>query len=102
MLRTASHEGIPMTMVAKSAARRLYTRSQFGLVLCFDGKYFGPKASAPTDLTKDDQVTVEVLKMAGGKHRIQVTQAVEDGAKAIVETWTEKELTFVPRAKKSA
>ena len=91
-----------MTMVAKLAPRRLYVRSAYGLVLCFGGGFFGPKAGETTKLTKDDQVTVEVLSKAGGKSRIRVTQVV-DGGHAIQETWTQKELVFEERgAKKTA
>lgn len=87
-----------MTMVAKDSPRRLYTRSAHGLVLCFGGEYFGPKANEVTKLTKDDQVTVEILAKAGGKSRIKVTQVVEgEGKRAITEVWTQKELHFEKR-----
>ncbi len=89
-----------MTMVAANAPRRLYARSG-SLVLLFGGVYFGPKSNEESGLTAEDQVTVEVLKKAGGKSRVQVTQ-VGAGGKAIVETWTQKELVFKKREPKTA
>ena len=89
-----------MPMVSKSAPRRLYVRSAYGLVLCFDGGYFGPKAGETTPLTSDDKVTVEVLAKAGGKSRVRITQVVAEGAAPVVETWTKKELVFEKRAPK--
>jgi len=86
-----------MTMTAKDAPRRLYPRAG-SLVLCFDGLYFGPRSSDTSALTKDDQVTVEVLPKKGAVHRIKVTQVV-DGGKAIVETWTSRELERIRPAR---
>jgi len=89
-------------MVSDTDARRLYKRSQYGLLVCWKGKYFAPKTNEPTELTDQDTVTIEVLKKAGGKSRIQVTQVVSSG-KPIVETWTQKDVVFQKRgAKKTA
>jgi len=92
-----------MTMVAKDSARRLYPRAG-SLLLCFDGLYFGPRASDTTKLTKDDQVTVEVLPKKGAVHRIKVTQVLANGshAKPITETWTSREVEFKPRGEKKS
>lgn len=96
-----------MAMISRTGARRLYSRGG-SLVLCYaagGANYFGPKAAkgkaAVTKLTKDDQVTVEVLAKAGGVARVQVTQVVDSG-KPIVEIWTEKNVVFQPRAEKEA
>ncbi len=88
-----------MTMIAKSGARRLYPRAG-SLLLCFDGLYFGPRSSDTSKLTKDDQVTVEVLPKKGAVHRIQVTQVV-DGGKPIVEVWTSRVVEFKKREAKA-
>ena len=88
-----------MTMVAKQDPRRLYPRAG-SLVLCYDGLYFGPRATDTTKLTSKDQVTIELLPRKGSVHRIQVTQVVGDGKRAIQEVWTSKVLDIKPRGEK--
>lgn len=89
-----------MTMQAKNAPRRIYPRKGSILVL-FEGVYYGPKTGEASDLTKEDQVTINALKKSGKLHRIEVTQ-VTDGKKPIVETWTEKNVVFAKRESKAA
>lgn len=89
-----------MRTTAANAPRRLYSRSG-SLVLCFDGKYFGPKAKATSKFDKGVEVTTEVLANVGKLARIRVTQKSK-GHADVVEVWTEKHLTFVPRASKAA
>lgn len=88
-------------MQAKNAPRRIYPRKGSILVL-FEGLYFGPKTGEASGLTKEDQVTIEVLKSAGKLGRVRVTQVVEDGVQAIVEVWTEKNVKFEKRTPKAA
>ena len=89
-----------MRTKSANAPRRLYARKGT-MVLCFDGLYYGPKAKATSKFDKDVEVTTETLSSVGGKARIKVTQKVK-GHADVVEVWTEKTLTFVPRTAKAA
>ena len=88
-----------MAMRSKNSPRRVYVRSG-SLVLCLAGCYFGPRSGEKTFIDADKEVTTEVLKPAGGRKRIRIEQIAAGGA-SIVETWSQKQLTFKKRAPKA-
>lgn len=87
-----------MAMRSTNSPRKLYKRAG-SIVLCLSGCYFGPRVGEKCLIDASKEVYHTVLKPAAGKKRIEVEQIAAGGA-SIVETWTQKALTFKKRAPK--
>lgn len=89
-----------MAMRSVNSPRRLYKRNG-NMLLCFSGRYFGPRSGEKTFVVIDParEVKIELLSNAGGKRRIRIEQVAAGGA-SVVETWTEKTIERKKRSSK--
>lgn len=93
-----------MAMRTANAPRKLYKRSVANggpYLLMISGTYFAPRKGEKTAFNPDVEVSHAFIKPAGGKKRIEVTQAAQGDKPEVKETWVEREIVFKKRESKA-